>query len=487
MKERVLLLSIISVLLTLLYFFQNHMSTPCAFITILVFMSLYTAYMQIAFKHKIRTAKKHPVPKNYNYTPFVSIMIPAHNEADVIADTIDNIAQIEYPNYEIIVIDDRSTDNTPQLLEKISLKHEKMKFFTRTKNSFPGKSAVLNDALKIAKGDAILVFDADARIKPDFLRELIPALEPEKVGAVQARKVISNRCQNILTLCQDNEMALDTHFQVGRDSVKGAVELRGNGELIKKEALEDVGGWNIYTITDDLDLSTRLQIKGWDVRFCPDVCVYEEGVTSYIPLLKQRRRWIEGSIRRYLEHFSDVLTSNDMSLRVSLDMTAYITEFILPVWVVSEVAIQAYRFAKADSNWILSSVALATLMCVFFFIALFYSLRKYLKLKPMENFLQSVLTAGYVVVLWFPLAIFIIFKIIFKKNTLNWGKTKHGNCNIESEINTDNNIKQLVCPSKFCDKPEGCEQNLRVVALKSEQSCGSEELAQDCDTGLDKI
>ncbi len=433
MKERILLLSIISVLIVLLYFFQNHMNTPCAFVTILVFMSLYTAYMQIAFKHRVRSARKNPIPKNYNYKPFVSIMIPAHNEAEVIAGTLENISKIDYPEYEIIVIDDRSSDNTAEVLEKISGNYPNMKFFTRKKDAFPGKSAVLNDALKIAKGEAILVFDADARVKPDFLKELIPSLENEKVGAVQARKVIINREQNFLTRCQDNEMAVDTHFQVGRDAVKGAVELRGNGELIKRKALEDVNGWNIYTITDDLDLSTRLQIKGWDVRFCPEVCVYEEGVPSCMPLLKQRRRWIEGSIRRYLEHFSDVLTSRDISLRVSLDMTAYITEFILPLWVVSEVAIQAYRFAKDDSNWILSSMALAMLMCGFFFVTLFYSLRKYLKLKPVQNIIQSVLTSAYIVILWFPLAIFIVFKIIFKKNTLDWGKTKHGTTNKVNE------------------------------------------------------
>ena len=439
MKERIVLLSIISSLLVLLYFFQNNMNTPCAFMTILIFMSVYTAYMQIAFKHRVRKQRKHPVEKNYNYKPYVSILIPAHNEAEVISKTIENISKIEYPKYEIIVIDDRSTDDTALVLEKISNEYQNMKYFSRTKEAFPGKSAVLNDAMKIAKGDAILVFDADARVKPDFLKELIPALEPEQVGAVQARKVIINREQNFLTRCQDNEMAVDTHFQVGRDSVKGAVELRGNGELIKRKALEDVNGWNIYTITDDLDLSTRLQIKGWDVRFCPEVCVYEEGVPSYIPLVKQRRRWIEGSIRRYLEHFSDVLTSKDISLRVSLDMTAYITEFILPVWMVSEVIIQSYRYIKDDPNWILSSMALSTLMCGFFIVALFYSLRKYVKLKPMDNLIQSVTTALYIVVLWFPLAIFIIFKIIFMKNNMDWGKTKHGTAKVIQDLSIENN------------------------------------------------
>lgn len=441
MKERIVLLAIVASLMVLLYFFQNHMNTPCAFITILVFMTVYTAYMQIAYKHRIRVQRKHPVEKNYAYQPFVSILIPAHNEAVVIDKTIENIMKINYPKYEIIVIDDRSTDNTAQVLESICSQYTNVKYFSRTQDAFPGKSAVLNDALKIARGEAILVFDADARVRPDFLRELVPALEPQQVGAVQARKVIINREQNFLTRCQDNEMAVDTHFQVGRDAVKGAVELRGNGELIKREALEDVGGWNIYTITDDLDLSTRLQIKGWDVRFCSDVCVYEEGVPSYLPLLKQRRRWIEGSIRRYLEHFIDVLTSANMSLRVSLDMTAYITEFILPVWMLSELAFQSFRYIKDDSNWISSSLVLSGLMCCFFIVALFYSLRKYVKLKPVDNMLQSVATAIYIVVLWFPLAIFIIFKIIFMKNTMDWGKTQHGTVRVKNSLITEKEEK----------------------------------------------
>lgn len=409
--------------------------------TILVFVAIYTTYMQIAFKHRVRKQRKNPVEKNYDYTPFVSILIPAHNEAEVIEDTIKNISSLNYPHFEIIVINDRSEDDTEAVLERVCKQYSNVKFFSRTKEAFPGKSAVLNEAMKIALGDAILVFDADARVKPDFLRELIPALEPSQVGAVQARKVIINRNQNFLTRCQDNEMALDTHFQVGRDSVKGAVELRGNGELLKRTALEDVGGWNEFTVTDDLDLSTRMQIKGWDVRFCPEVCVYEEGVPAYIPLLKQRRRWIEGSIRRYLEHFYDVLTSKDMSLRVSLDMTAYITEFLLPVWMVSEIAFQSYRFIKDDSNWILSSMALSVLMCGFFIVTLFYSLRKYVKLKPFENSVQSVLTAIYVIGLWTPITVFIIFKIIFKKNNLEWGKTKHGSAKKISGIpalNSDN-------------------------------------------------
>lgn len=426
MRGRLVLLTIIVGLLVFLFIFQNFVNTFWASITMMVFMILYCSYMYIATKHQARKLRKNPPLINDDYRPFISIMIPAHNESTVIRETVKNITSVDYDKYELILIDDRSDDNTAEIIKQISQENPTIKYLIREKDAFPGKSAVLNDALKIADGEAILVFDADARINADFIKKLLPKLEPEDVGAVQARKVISNRSYNLLTRCQDNEMALDTHFQVGRDAVKGAVELRGNGELIKRVALNDIGGWNNYTITDDLDMSTRMQIKGWDIRFCPDVCVYEEGVLKYMPLVRQRRRWIEGSIRRYLENFWAVLFSKDMSLRVSLDMTAYIFEFILPFWFFSEIAFQIFRYIKYDENQILSSLTVSVFIFFFFLTGLIYSLRKYNKLKPLENIRQSLETCIYLVVLWFPIVVFIVFKIIFTEKTLDWGKTAHG-------------------------------------------------------------
>ncbi len=426
MRGRLVLLSIILGLWALLFVFQNFFNTFWASVALVVAMSTYCIYMYVAFKHQVRKLRKHPPVINHDYKPFITIMIPAHNEGIVIKNTVENITTVDYDNYELILIDDRSEDNTAEVIKQIAEEHPNIKYLIREKDAFPGKSAVLNDALKIAKGEAILVFDADARIKPDFIKNLLPKLEPEDVGAVQARKVISNRNDNFLTRCQDNEMALDTHFQIGRDAVKGAVELRGNGELIKRKALEDIGGWNNYTITDDLDMSTRMQIKGWDIRFCPEVSVYEEGVMKIVPLIRQRRRWIEGSIRRYLENFWAVLFSKDMSLRVSLDMTAYICEFILPFWFFSEIGFQIFRYIKYDENQVLSSLALSVLIFFFFWTGLLYSLRKYNHLKPMENLRQSFETCVYLLVLWFPIVTFIVFKIIFTKKTMDWGKTQHG-------------------------------------------------------------
>lgn len=426
MIERIMLTVLIAALWLFLFIFQNFMSTFWAILFLCGFMVLYCVYMQIALKHQKIKLKKRPEELNWNYKPFVSVMIPAHNEQDVIQKTVENILAMDYEKFEVIVIDDRSDDNTAQKLKELEQKYDKVTALIRDKNAFPGKSAVLNEAMNIAKGDAILVFDADARVNPDFLTQLVPHLEKDNVGAVQARKVIINREENFLTRCQDNEYALDTHFQVGRNSIKGAVELRGNGELIKREALKDINGWNNYTITDDLDMSTRLHIKGWDVRFCENVCVYEEAVVKFIPLLKQRRRWVEGSIRRYLEHFWGVLFSKDMSLRVSIDMIAYITEFILPFWLISELCFQAFKYVKDSPNCISSSLLVSVLVCGFFTVGLLFSVRKYNKLSRWQSVVQAIETGIFLCCVWFPIVVFIVFKIIFFKKTMDWGKTTHG-------------------------------------------------------------
>lgn len=432
MRERILLFIILTCLGVFLFVFQNYVNTVVGFLILCACMVTYGLYSIAATQYQKRLLKKHPPVINENYKPFVTIMIPAHNEEYVIANTVENVLQLDYPNFEIIVIDDRSSDNTDAVIRKLEEKYDKVTALVRDKDAFPGKSAVLNDAFKIAKGDAVLVFDADATVEPDFLNKLIPLLEPADVGAVQARKIIRNKDFNFLTRCQNNEYTLDTNFQVGRDAVKGAVELRGNGELIKREALEDINGWNNYTITDDLDMSTRLHIKGWDIRFCPDACVYEEGIIYIFPLFRQRRRWLEGTIRRYLEYFGEAMRSKKMSLRARLDMAIYITQFIMPLWFMMEVVFRVIKLVtdKIDPyslhNVLWSSLIVSAVVGLGFFAAIRYSLRRYDSVPRMKAFKQALETTVYFLIIWFPMELFICGKILFCKKDMNWGKTAHG-------------------------------------------------------------
>lgn len=432
MRERFLLFIILSCLGVFLYVFQNYVNTTVGFVILCVCMVIYGLYSIAATKYQKRKLKKHPPVVNENYKPFVSIMIPAHNEEYVIANTVENILGMDYPFFEVIIIDDRSTDNTAAIIKDIEARHENVKALIREQGAFPGKSAVLNDALVIAKGDAVLVFDADATVDSDFLKKLVPNLEPADVGAVQARKIIRNKDVNFLTRCQNNEYTLDTYLQVGRDAVKGAVELRGNGELIKRKALEDIEGWNNYTITDDLDMSTRLHIKGWDVRFCLDACVYEEGIVYLMPLFRQRRRWLEGTIRRYLEYFAEAMKSKKMSLRARLDMAIYITQFIMPLWFMMEVFFRIVKLLtdKIDPyslhNVLWSSLIVSLVVGLGFLFAIRYSLRKYDYVPRMSALKQAFETTIYFLIIWFPMELFICGKILFCKKDMNWGKTAHG-------------------------------------------------------------
>ncbi|OGI00731.1 MAG: hypothetical protein A2Y25_11725 [Candidatus Melainabacteria bacterium GWF2_37_15] len=434
MRDRLALATLLILSWIILFIFQKYLPIQSAVYILFGFITFYIFLIETAQSHQRRKIKKLIKQGMYkgkftnelNYEPFVSIVIPAHNEENVIKDTIKNILQVDYGNFEIIVADDRSTDRTIEIIKTISNEHPEVSYHTREKDSFPGKSAVLNEILPTTKGEVICVFDADARIDPDFLKNILPYLADKETGAVQARKVIINRDTNLLTRCQDNEYILDTHFQAGRDSIKGAVELRGNGQIIKREALDDIGGWNNYTLTDDLDLSTRLHLKGWDVRFAEDVEVYEEGIIRIMPLLRQRRRWIEGSIRRYLDYFNEILFSPNVSLRVSLDMFAYLAEFALPVWLVSEYFIQGIRFVKGVEDNFLYTLSIAPALCFFFVFGLIFSIRKYKEFEIRETLKQSIQTGIYMVLIWVPIVCYIVFKIILMKKNLDWGKTAHG-------------------------------------------------------------
>lgn len=469
MKERIILFIIVFGLAVFLYIFQSYFNTIWGLAFLCVCMSIYAVFSNLAYNIKKRKLKKYPQVINEGYKPFVTVMIPAHNEEGVIANTVENILGMDYENFEIIVIDDRSSDNTASVIRDLERKYDKVKALIRQEGAFPGKSAVLNDAFKIANGDAVLIFDADATVEPDFLSKLVPQLEPKDVGAVQARKVIRNKNQNLLTRCQNNEYTMDTYFQVSRDSVKGAVELRGNGELIKREAIEDIGGWNNYTIVDDLDMSTRLHIKGWDVRYCIDAVVYEEGIAYLWPLFRQRRRWLEGTIRRYLEYSWAALVSKEMSPRARIDMMAYISQFIMPLWFLMEILIRCFKVLAKDASphMLYSSIIIGFVIGLGFFLAARYALRRYDFMPRLDAFFEAVETSVYLLIIWFPLVLFIGFKILFMKKDMKWGKTAHGLV-MEEEASIKAFLKKELEKTKGYTK-EYTEKIKNILAEKGEK------------------
>jgi 1,2-diacylglycerol 3-beta-glucosyltransferase len=246
-----------------------------------------------------------PIPPNAVVElPKISLLVSAHNEEAVVEQLAANLCQLDYPAelYEVWVIDDRSTDRTPQLLDELALRYAQLRVLHRT-NGGGGKSGALNQVLPLTKGELIGVFDADAQVTKDFLRPVASYFDQPQVGALQLRKAVANAQTNLLTAGQSIEMALDAYLQQQRITVGGIGELRGNGQFVRRQALADCGGWNEETITDDLDLTLRLHLNGWDINLANSPAVLEEGVTSWRALWHQRNRWAEGGYQRYLDYW----------------------------------------------------------------------------------------------------------------------------------------------------------------------------------------
>lgn len=264
--------------------------------------------------------------------PYVSVLVAAKNEEAVIDKSVRNLCSLEYPQdkYEVWIVDDKSSDATPQLLAQLVQEYKNLKVLRRQATAGGGKSGALNQVLPLTKGEILAVFDADAQVPKDMLLQVIPLFQRQNLGAVQVRKAIANAKENFWTKGQMAEMAVDAYIQQQRAAFGGIGELRGNGQFIRRQALLGCGGWNEETITDDLDLTLRLHLTNWDIDCLFQPAVEEEGVTNAIALWHQRNRWAEGGYQRYLDYW-DLILRNKMGTRKTWDLLVFMfTQYILP-------------------------------------------------------------------------------------------------------------------------------------------------------------
>ena len=310
-----------------------------------IFILALTTMLGIHALRIIFTKRPHYKPEIGGDLPFVSILVAAKNEEAVIGRLVKNLCSLEYPNgqYEVWIIDDNSTDSTPQLLAELKQEYQQLNIFSRSSGASGGKSGALNQVLPRTKGDIIAVFDADAQVTSDLLLQVVPLFEKQQVGAVQMRKAIANAKENFWTKGQMAEMVLDMWFQQQRTTIGGIGELRGNGQFVRRQALTSCGGWNEETITDDLDLTIRLHLDQWDIECVFFPPVEEEGVTNAIALWHQRNRWAEGGYQRYLDYW-DLILKNRMGSKKTWDLLIFMfTMYILPTAAIPDILMAIAR------------------------------------------------------------------------------------------------------------------------------------------------
>ena len=231
--------------------------------------------------------------------PFVTIQLPIYNELYVIERLIDRVTEFNYPKdkFEIHILDD-STDETVEIVRK-KVDYYKAKGFLieqicRTDRT-GYKAGALKEATQQAKGDFIAIFDADFLPNRDFLIKTIPYFQNPKIGVVQTRWEHINQDYSMLTKLQ--AMQLNVHFTVeqqGRKSGNYLLQFNGTAGVWRKETIASAGGWEADTLTEDLDLSYRAQLKGWEIIFLEKFGSPAELPAEMNGLKSQQFRWMKG-------------------------------------------------------------------------------------------------------------------------------------------------------------------------------------------------
>lgn len=261
----------------------------------------------------------------------ISLVIPARNEAGVIAASVASVRALEGGGWDLLVVDDGSDDGTGERARVAAGDDPRVRVVRREPVDGPRtKGAVLAWATPQVGGEIVGVLDADTRVAPGFLATVRAAWagDPD-AAALQVTRRPRNAGRSWLMAAQAEEQLMDLASQCGRRAVDGTAELRGNGMFVRRAVLDAVGGWSPAALTEDLELSTRLAAAGHHVALAPAATVEEEAVETIPALWHQRLRWAEGSLRRLMEHGPGLLGGRQPLTR-KLDFLAFAAEFLLP-------------------------------------------------------------------------------------------------------------------------------------------------------------
>ena len=326
---------------------------PATALTVL--LGLYV--LRAVFLPALRGAKAEG-PAVLEALPAVDLVVAARDEEAVIGRLVERLAALSYPadRLKIWIVDDGSEDRTPEVLSEYQTRFPQLQVLRRPRDAGGGKSGALNAVLPNLQGRWLLVLDADAQLQPDLLERLVRFAEQGGWSAVQLRKSVVNPDLNWLTRAQAMEMALDAVIQQGRLFSGGVVELRGNGQLLQREAVLSCEGFNEATVTDDLDLSFRLLVQQQPVALLWDPPVQEEAVTAWGALWRQRQRWAEGGLQRFFDYWPQ-LTGNEVPAARKLDLSCFfLLQYALPVMAAAD-ALTALITRTPPLSWPLSFVA----------------------------------------------------------------------------------------------------------------------------------
>lgn len=266
----------------------------------ILFLFGSSGFVMIYYYMKHRDKKRMPVGPLEEY-PDVTVQLPVYNEYYVVDRLIKAACEIDYPKnkLELQVLDD-STDETTAIIDRLVQQYGQLGHDIKhiRRNSREGyKAGALKYGLTTARGEFVAIFDADFIPSKDFLLQTLPFFKNKKIGLVQTRWEHLNSDYSFLTRVQ--AMALDGHFVIEQNVRNKAgffINFNGTGGIWRKECIVDAGNWEADTLTEDLDLSYRAQLRGWQFIFLNDVTSPAELPSEINALKSQQFRWTKGAI-----------------------------------------------------------------------------------------------------------------------------------------------------------------------------------------------
>lgn len=275
--------------------------------------------------------------------PFVSIIVPIYNEDKVLRDSIDSLLNLDYDNYEIIMVNDGSTDNTSEVAESLvgiqRGKYSDVKVTLINKQN-AGKAIALNTGIAVSQAEFVLCMDADSKLSPNTLKVAMRHFNNPKIGAVAGNVKVLNR-KKFLTDLQALEYIEGLNMARAAQSYIRLVNIiPGPIGVFRKKALQSAGFYSDDTFAEDADLTLKIMAAGWKVYYEPLAISYTQAPTTLQQLIKQRYRWTRGILQSLRKHKSLIFSSKSPSIGYTFIIIFMVYEAL--IWPVMNIAANAF-------------------------------------------------------------------------------------------------------------------------------------------------
>lgn len=330
----------------------------------LVFIySIIQLSLSIAYARNRKKVKARPeIPFDPENALRVTVQLPMYNEMYVAERIIETCAAFDYPRdkFDIQVLDD-STDETKDLIAKkvaeVAARGVQIEHIHRVDRT-GYKAGALDSAMDKVKGDFIAIFDADFVPEPDWLKRVMPNFDSDDVGVVQTRWGHLNKSYSLLTELQ--AFGLNGHFaaeQGGRNASGHFINFNGTGGVWRKKCIESAGGWEHDTLTEDLDLSYRAQLRGWKFKYMENIVAPAELPITMSALKAQQHRWMKGGAECFVKMWKTILTFKGVKFSDRVHGMAHLFNssvfvFILIMSLLS-LAVLQIKDSFADLNYVI--------------------------------------------------------------------------------------------------------------------------------------